>query len=132
MSPSIRRMLWGAFAGLALLTAAGTAFTITVLRMDQRQEYAVVQQSRPLLEAVRDMDDALDMMVSASRGYVLNGDAAFRQQYDDAVRKFNTAAESQALTQATNPRDRNRIKEFKAHYTKIKGLTDKQIARYKA
>src|SRR5215210_4986454 len=102
MSPSIRRMLWGAFAGLALLIAAGVAFTIAVLRMEQRQEYVVVQQSRPLIDSVHNMDESLRVMVSAARGYHLSGQTAFTQQYDDAVRAFDTA-QTQAMAQATNP-----------------------------
>ena len=33
--------------------------TIAVLQMEQRSEYAIVQQSRPLLDAVRKMDESL-------------------------------------------------------------------------
>ena len=48
-------MLWGAFAGLALLTASGVALTMTVLYMEQRLEYRVVQESGPFVDAVNTM-----------------------------------------------------------------------------
>ena len=126
MSPSIRRMLWGAFAGLALLTAAGVAFTVAVLQMEQRRDNTIVQQQRPLIDAVRDMDDALDMIVSSSRGYLFHGETAFTQQYEDAVRTFEKA-QSQAMAQATNEADLQKIKEFKKHFEEIHNLTDEQI-----
>jgi PAS domain S-box-containing protein len=127
MSPSIRRMLWGAFAGLALVTAAGVAFTITVLRMEQRQEYVVTQQSRPLIDSVRDMDDALTTMVSAARGYIVSHESAFTQQYDDAARDFDKASQ-QALSQVEDARDRATLEEFQKHFEEIHKLTDAQIA----
>src|ERR1044071_957567 len=129
MSPSIRRMLWGAFAGLALLTAAGVAFTVAVLQMEQRRDNTIVQQQRPLIDAVRDMDDALDMIVSSSRGYLFHGETAFTQQYEDAVRTFEKA-QSQAMAQATNEADLQKIKEFKKHFEEIHNLTDEQIDLY--
>ncbi len=131
MSPSIRRMLWGSFAGLALLVAAGVAFTITVLRMEQRQEVVVVQQSRPLIDAVRDMDDALDAMVSASRGYLFRGETAFTQQYGDAVRAFDKAA-SQAESNAIKPEDKQQLTRFTRHYEEVKKLITQQIDLYDA
>src|SRR5215212_3162168 len=126
MSSSIRRMLWGAFAGLALLTAAGVAFTIAVLRMEQRQEYVIVQQSRPLIDAVRDMDEALNTMVSAARGYILSGQTAFTQQHDDAAREFDTAA-AKARSQAEDPQDRAWLDQFQKHVLKVRQLTAEQI-----
>ena len=124
-------MLWGSFAGLALLVAAGVAFTITVLRMVQRQQFEVVQQSRPLMDAVRDMDEAEETMASASRGYILNGQTAFLQQYGDAARAFDKA-DSQAETNAVTKDDRDQVAEFKAYHQQVKTLMDEQIALYKA
>ena len=131
MSPSIKRMLWGAFGGLALLTAAGVAFTIAVLRMEQRHEFVVTQQSRPLIDAVRDMDDALNTMVSAARGYLLTNQTAYEQQHEDAARAFDKA-ESQARAQATDPGDREVLNDFKRHFKQVKELTDLQMAEQKA
>lgn len=125
MSPSIRRMIWGAFLGLTLLILAGVVMTLAVLRMEQRQEYQIVQQSRPYVDAVREMDDSLTTMVSATRGYVLTGQTQFTQQYDDAVRSFQKA-ESQA-TELARPRDHPVLDEFREHFNKVKTLTDEQI-----
>ncbi|HVE72352.1 MAG TPA: ATP-binding protein [Thermoanaerobaculia bacterium] len=92
MSSSIRRVLWGAFFGLVLLTVAGVAATIAILQTEQRQEARNAQFSRPLLDDVHAMDEALIMMVAASRGYAFTGETAFSQQYDDASRAFETRA----------------------------------------
>jgi PAS domain S-box-containing protein len=126
MSPAIRRMLWTAFIGLVILTAGGVALTITILRLEQRQEYFVLQESRPLLDAVREMDGAVARMVSAARGYQISGQTAFTQQYDDAVKEFGKA-ESLALEVARDPRDRKVIMEFQAHFRELKELSDLQI-----
>ena len=67
MSPSIRRMLWGAFIGLVLLTVVGVAASIYVLQNDQQQESMIVQKWRPLIDSVRQMDASIVMMVSATR-----------------------------------------------------------------
>ncbi len=126
MSPSIRRMVWVVFIGLTLLTAAGVALTISVLRMEQRTEHRIVEESRPLLDAVRTMDESLITMVSASRGFVVTEETAFAQQYDDAIREFERAAE-QATELATEPRHVKSVKGFRDHFKEIKGLTDQQI-----
>ena len=126
MSPSIRRMIWGAFFGLTLLILAGVIMTLAVLRLEQRQEYQIVQQSRPLLDAVREMDDSLTTMVSAARGYLLSGQTQFTQQYDDAVRSFQKS-ESQAVELVRDPRDRKNVDDFRAHFQAVKTLTDRQI-----
>lgn len=126
MSPIIRRMLWGAFIGVAVLSAASVALTIAVLQMEQRNEYVVVQQSRPLLDAVRKMDEALLTMVSAARGYLLSGQTAFQQQYDDAVRAYGTQ-ESLASQQVLHQRDQRTLDDFREHFKKVKALTDEQI-----
>ncbi|MBV8517219.1 MAG: GAF domain-containing protein [Acidobacteria bacterium] len=118
-------MIWGAFLGLTLLILAGVIMTLAVLRMEQRQEYQIVQQSRPYLDAVREMDDSLTTMVSATRGYVLTGQTQFTQQYDDAVRSFQKA-ESQS-TELARPRDHPVLDEFREHFSKVKKLTDEQI-----
>ncbi len=125
MSPIIRRMLWGAFIGLAVLTAGNVVLTIAVLQMSQRQEYASAE-SRPLLDAVHTMQESLSTMVSAARGYVLSRQTAFEQQYEDAVREFNTAQEF-ALERARDPRDKKDLQDFIAHFNEVKRLTDRQI-----
>jgi signal transduction histidine kinase/CHASE3 domain sensor protein len=126
MSPSIRRMLWGAFIGLVLLVAGGVALTIAVVRMEQRQQYIIVQESRPMLDAVRTMDESLAQMVSSTRGYIINRQTAFAQQYDDAVRSFATA-EATAAERAHHRRDQQLIAEFREHQRAIRKLTDRQL-----
>src|SRR5690349_3438180 len=129
MSPIIRRMLWGAFIGLAILTAGSVALTIGVLQMEQRREYVIVQEGRPLLDSVRMMDESLATMVSAARGYVLTGQTAFEQQYEDAMREYGTA-EALAMERVSDSRDREAITKFRDHYKAVKALTDKQIKDY--
>ncbi|HEU4889728.1 MAG TPA: ATP-binding protein [Thermoanaerobaculia bacterium] len=125
MSPIIRRMLWGAFIGLAVLTAGSVALTIGVLQMEQRNEFMIVQESRPLLDAIDTMDESLSTMVSAARGYTLNRQTAFEQQYEDAAREFNTAQEF-AVEHARDERDRKDVRDFINHYAEVKKLTDRQ------
>jgi len=126
MSPSIRRMVWVAFIGLTLLTAAGVALTISVLRAEQRAEYQIVEESRPLLDAVRQMDESQLTMVSAARGHVLTGQSAFAQQYDDAVREFDAAAQ-QARDLARDPRHKRIVDAMRRHQVALKKLTDEQM-----
>lgn len=125
MSPIIRRMLWGAFIGLAVLTAGSVVLTIAVLQMEQRNEFVIVQESRPLLDAVDTMDETLSTMVSAARGYTLNRQSAFEQQYEDAAREFNTA-QAFAVEHARADRDRKDVHDFINHYKEVKKLADRQ------
>jgi PAS domain S-box-containing protein len=120
-------MLWGAFAGLALLTVAGVAFTIAILRMEQKQEYAIVEESRVLTDAIRTMDESLMTMVSSTRGFALTKQTAFEQQYADAVREFGTA---QAIARASvkDAGDRDNLNRFSKHFSNVRELTDATIA----
>ncbi|MFP5247969.1 MAG: CHASE3 domain-containing protein, partial [Thermoanaerobaculia bacterium] len=122
-------MLWAAFIGLALLTAAGVAMTVTVLRMEQGEEYIIVQQSRPMLDAVRQMDEALLTLIAATRGYLLSGQTAYQQQYSDAARNFETST-AQAVEHARGEQDRADIEAFAAHFRQVKALTDSEIDLY--
>ncbi|HET7436567.1 MAG TPA: ATP-binding protein [Thermoanaerobaculia bacterium] len=124
-------MLWGAFVGLALLVVAGVAMTIAILQMEKRQEYHIVQESRPLLDAVRLMDESLATILSSSRGYLLGGQTQFLQQYGDAARNFEKAA-ALADDLASDDADDKTIASFSEHYRRIKALTDKQIELYDA
>jgi signal transduction histidine kinase/CHASE3 domain sensor protein len=126
MSPIIRRMLWGAFIGLTVLIAGSVIFTIAVLRMEQRYESVIVQESRPLLDDVRSMEESLTTMVSATRGYVISGQTAFVQQYEDAVREFGTDQAS-AFEHVTDLRDREILKQFTRHFQEVKARTDEQF-----
>ncbi|HEX6098288.1 MAG TPA: ATP-binding protein [Thermoanaerobaculia bacterium] len=126
MSPSIRRMLWGAFIGLALLTVAGITAAIYVLQDNQSLETRIVQRWRPLIDGVRLMDESIVTMVSASRGYLLQRDEGFQQQYDDAVRDFDTATlRVRALPK--DPRDAELIESLIRHQKDIREYTDAQM-----
>jgi PAS domain S-box-containing protein len=119
-------MLWGAFVGLAILTVAGVAASISVLQMEQQQEIRIVQKWRPLVDTVRSMDESVAIMVSASRGYVLTGETAFVQQYDDAVRNFDTAR-VRVRDLEKNVRDQKLIEDLIRHERDVKEYTDAQI-----
>jgi PAS domain S-box-containing protein len=128
MSSSIQRMLWGAFVALAVLTVGGVLAMIALLQAEQRLEFQVVQESRPLLDSVRVMDEALATMSSATRGYLISGQTSFEQQYDDAARAFETAA-MRAQENAVDPRDKEAVADFRRHYQTIRKLTDEQMER---
>jgi PAS domain S-box-containing protein len=127
MSPSIRRMLWGAFIGLALLTVVGVGASIYVLQNEQGQEALIVQKWRPLLDSVRQMDESIVTMVSASRGYLLTRDDGFKQQYDDAVRDFETAMVAVRDLDEMDPRDADQIELLGRHQKIIREYTDEQM-----
>lgn len=127
MSPSINRMLWGAFIALALLTLGGVGATIAILRNEQKLEYQIVQERRPLLDAMRQMDESLASMSSSARGFLLSGETSFQQQYDDSVRSYETAA-TRAEELAVLPRDLTMVRDFRKHYAEIRDLTTRQIA----
>jgi len=118
-------MLWGAFVGLALLTAGGVTLTIGVLRMQQRLEYRIVQEQRPFIDAVNEMETALVIAVSASRGYLPTGQTAFVAQYDEAARDYDKA-EAVATELARDPRDITTLNEFRAHFRAIKKMLAQQ------
>lgn len=118
-------MLWSAFGGLALLTAGSVAITILMLRVEQTEDYAIVQEARPLLDAVRTMDASLSTMIAASRGFTLTQETAFVQQYEDAAREFDKA-ESMAADLARNPRDLAHLAEFRAHFLRMRELMGRQ------
>ncbi|HEX6159522.1 MAG TPA: CHASE3 domain-containing protein, partial [Thermoanaerobaculia bacterium] len=126
MSPSIRRLLWGAFLGLTLLVAAAVALTISVLQAERRMETDLTQTSRPLIDAVRVMDRSLATIVSSARGYILTSQTQFVQQYDDARREFDRA-HSTAVSVVTNDRERKILHDFRRHYLEVLRLTDEQM-----
>lgn len=116
-------MLWGAFIGLAVLTMASVAATISVLQMEQRQQFA--EEWRPLLDTVRVMDESLATMISAARGHVITGETAFKQQYDDASRNFDTAASR--ARELANVQYSDQIEALIRHQKDVKELTDAQM-----
>ena len=127
MSSSIRRVLWGAFFGLVLLTVAGVAATIFILQTEQRQDARNAQVSRPLLDTVHAMDESLNMMVSASRGYAFTGETAFSQQYDDASRQFDTMAVRADELTRDDPELRHLVTALIVHRNALKAKMDPQI-----
>ncbi|HEX8155715.1 MAG TPA: CHASE3 domain-containing protein, partial [Thermoanaerobaculia bacterium] len=100
--------------------------TIAVVQIERRQEYEIIHSSLPLSDSLRNMDEALQTMVSAARGYQLTDQTAFIQQYDDAVRAWDKAAQ-RARELSLGTRDQRTVTDFIAHFKDIKGLTDEQI-----
>jgi PAS domain S-box-containing protein len=119
-------MLWGAFLGLTLLIVGGTAMTLAVLRMEQRIEYRIVQESRPLLDAVRTMDESLSRMIAAANGFTVTRQTQFRQQLDDAAREFDRAERS-AFELASDARHQMLLRDFRIHVRDVRELLEKQI-----
>lgn len=126
MSTSIRRMLWAAFAALALFVAFGVGLTTAVLQLEKRQEYAVVQESRPLLDSARVMDESIVQTISSARGYLLTHESQFIDQYETAVRNFETAA-TLASQSAAEPRDQQLIESLRREFSEVRRLTDQQL-----
>jgi len=129
MVQSIRRMLWGGFAALVLLVVFGLVANIIIINAERRREFVVVQGSQPLLDKVRTMDDSIDTMVAASRGYMLTHDSKFEQQYDDAIQQFKSAAGS--ASQLADDRDQHALSQFSTYFEELRQLTDEQISRAK-
>ena len=127
MSSSIRRMLWGAFAALALFVTAGVVLTSTVLHFEKQEEYRLLEGSRPLLDAVSHMEARLETMVSASRAYVLSGRTQFTEQYTTAARGLEEA-HTEAVALAGEPGDKKLLAEFRQHAAEVKQLADSQIS----
>lgn len=119
-------MLWAAFAALAVFVALGVGLTTAVLQLEKRQEYQVVQESRPLLDAVEVMDESVLQMVSAARAYLLTHESQFIDQYETAVRTFGTA-DALATQSAVQPRDQQLVSAMRRHFAEIKQLTEQQI-----
>lgn len=126
MSKSIRRILWAAFAALALFVAAGVGLTTAVLQLEKRQEYALLQESQPLLDAVRVMDQSIAQLVSSAGGYLLTHQTQFIDQNELAARSFNTAA-TLASQLATDPRDQRIVSALRSAFADTRRLTDRQI-----
>lgn len=118
-------MLWGAFLALAVLTLGAVGVTIAILQLEQKNEFAV-QESRPLIDSVRGMDSSLSTMTSAARGYLINHQTAFVQQYDDEARRFETEVE-RATASAQHDDDKALVERLHTHYLLVKKLSDQLI-----
>lgn len=117
-------MLWGAFIGLTLLTAGGVGLTIAVLRLEQRLESRIVQQSRPLFDAVRTMESSLNTMVAASRGFSSTGQTAFLAQYDQANQELDKADARAA--QYAEAEYLPILNQYRVHIRELKEMMDEQ------
>jgi len=126
MDSSIRSTLWGAFAVLVIVVAAGLALTIGILHMANRQEYRIVEGSAPLLDAVYAMNDDTITMMSAARGFALSGQTQFLQQYDEAIRDFKKEANN-ADQAATDSSDKQRIAKMRDNFINIQQLTRSEM-----
>jgi len=126
MDSSIRSTLWGAFAVLVIVVAAGLALTIGILHMANRQEYRIVEGSAPLLDAVYAMNDDTITMMSAARGFALSGQTQFLQQYDEAVRDFKKEANN-ADQAASDSSDKQRIAKMRDNFINIQQLTRSEM-----
>jgi len=126
MSVSIRRMLWGAFAALSLFVAAGVGLTMAILQLEKRQEYRILEESRPLLDAIRQMDRDLISMISAARGFVLTNETQFTEAHVQAARSFEKSM-AMAMDLAEQPRDMQLVADMRRHYLEISRLTTSQM-----
>ncbi len=117
-------MLWGAFIGLTLLTAGGVGLTIAVLRLEQRLESRIVQQSRPLFDAVRTMESSLNTMIAASRGFSSTGQTAFLAQYDQANQELDKADARAA--QYAEAEYLPILNQYRVHIRELKEMMDEQ------
>ena len=126
MDSSIRSTLWGAFAVLVVLVAAGLGLTIGILHLANRQEYRIVEGSAPLLDAVYAMNDDTIIMMSAARGFALSGQTQFLQQYDEAVRDFKKSA-GRADQLAVDSGDKQRIAAMRKNFMEIQQLTRREM-----
>ncbi|MGH9423804.1 MAG: histidine kinase dimerization/phospho-acceptor domain-containing protein, partial [Thermoanaerobaculia bacterium] len=127
MDSSIRKTLWGAFAVLVVLIAAGLGITIGILHLANRQEYRIVEGSAPLLDAVYAMNDDTLMLLSAARGFALTHETQFQQQYDEAIRDFRKSS-MRASEVATDAHDVQLVAKMRSNFNEVKGLTDQEIA----
>ena len=126
MASSIHKMLWSAFAALAILVIVGLGLTLVILQNERAEEARIVNGSEPLVDAMQQMDGAITTAVSAARGYVLTQRSEFTQQYDDAVRDFERNY-GIAKMLVSDPRDISDLNEFHRHFESIKPRLDKQV-----
>jgi PAS domain S-box-containing protein len=127
MDSSIRSTLWGAFAVLVVLIAAGISLTMGILHLANRQEYRIVEGSAPLLNAVYAMNDNTLTIMAAARGYALTRETQFQQQYDEAVRNFRKNSDN-AMQLATDAHDAQLVASMRKNFGEVRQLTDQEMA----
>lgn len=130
MDSATRRTLWGAFTIVILLIATGLGLTIAVLQGGKARESEFVHGSEPLLDAVRQMDLDVVIMLGATRGYMVTQQTQFEQQYDDGVRDFlkQSAAAAQISASAA---DQRLVGQLRQEFTALKSLSDRAITATK-
>ncbi|MBV9496408.1 MAG: GAF domain-containing protein [Acidobacteria bacterium] len=128
---SFRRMLWGAFAGLVVLIVVGLALNLSVLNIERRETSEVVRITGPLISCVNDMNEATLSVVSSSRGYAMTGQSEFQQQYEDAIRAFDRAADD-ANEIAKDAEDKKNLADFREHFNRVRQLTGQQMEQTRA
>jgi signal transduction histidine kinase len=126
MSPSIKTMIWIAFALFAIFVAIGAGLTTAVLQIEKNHEYRVLEESRPMLDAVRTMQSRLELMISAARAYSLTPQTQFTEQYEVAAREFQEAFVGAAQL-AADPRNQRDLQEYGRFFEEVKRLTDRQM-----
>ena len=119
-------MLWSAFAALTILVVAGLCLTLLVLQSERREESRIVFGSEPLIDAVHAMDVDVNTAVAAARGYAITQRTEFVQQYDDAVRDFDSHYDS-AKQLADEARDIRIVSDFRRHFDDVRQKTQTQI-----
>jgi PAS domain S-box-containing protein len=125
MDSSIRRTLWSAFAALTTLIVLGVGLTVAVLQVGNKQEFKIVEESAPLIDAVESMRNDTTLLLSASRGYSITRQTQFTSNYEEAVADEAKSHED-ARQLASDPRDLENIEKLHQHFVAVKALTDKQ------
>ncbi|HEX3583856.1 MAG TPA: ATP-binding protein [Thermoanaerobaculia bacterium] len=118
-------MLWSAFAALVVLVALGVTLNITILSVERNQEQHALKTEEPLLDAVDEMDAAVNTMIAAARGYSLTKASQFEAQYEEAKKDFNNKLKDTNV--ATDPQDMQTVAAFNRYFKDIASLCDKQI-----
>jgi signal transduction histidine kinase/CHASE3 domain sensor protein len=126
MDSSISRTLWIAFASLAILIVLGVGLTVGVLQLGNRQEYRIVEESAPLIEAVESMRNDTTQLLSAARGFSLTNQSQFTGGYEEAIADEAKSYE-EAKQLATDQNDIVNITKLHNHFLAVKAHTDKQI-----
>jgi PAS domain S-box-containing protein len=125
MDSSIRRTLWSAFAALTTLIVLGVGLTVAVLQVGNKQEFKIVEESAPLIDAVESMRNDTTLLLSASRGYSITRQTQFSSNYEEAVAD-EAKSHDDARSLASDPRDLENIEKLHQHFLAVKALTDKQ------
>src|ERR1051326_1577353 len=128
MVVNIRRLLWGAFAALVVLVVLGLTINAYVLNEEARVESATLNPE--FVEKAHDMDDDVDTMVTAARGYALTHESRYEEQYENAWNDLEKSLDALEKT-ASDPKELTALTQFKSAYQALKKITDKQMQEAK-